>query len=158
MWVWIKQRIREIRGNALWDLIKATLGVLVALLVLRLIEHYRNTSSDLAVDVSVAIPIGILTGLLIARKKSSVRKSKLFGIAAAGFVLLEACLLIVWWIVRPPSVHRSFASTYELQRNHLGKPQTEAMTDDLLYQASSSTRCSSSFTGVMPGSFYPNRN
>jgi len=137
MWETVKRLLRETRGNALWDLIKATLGVLAAILILRLIEHWRRVPSDLAIDIGVGIPIGILSALLIARKRSPATRPKLFRIVIGGFVVLELCLLAAWWIAGPPRVYTPFAATYELHGNQLlGKPQTEEKTDDIVYQGS----------------------
>ena len=140
MWEWIKRIIHEIRGNALWDLIKATVGVGAAFLIFRLYKHYADVPSDFVIDVAVALPVGALVVLLLrsqrTKSRSAIRRRVIFWIAIALTVLLELCLLIVWWSVRPPSVYRPFTAMYELHRNQLGKPQTEEKTDDLVYQGS----------------------
>ena len=103
-------------------------------------KHYADVPSDFVIDVAVALPVGALVVLLLrsqrTKSRSAIRRRVIFWIAIALTVLLELCLLIVWWSVRPPSVYRPFTAMYELHRNQLGKPQTEEKTDDLVYQGS----------------------
>lgn len=133
---WVKQYIREVRGNALWDIAKFLFFTFIVGFGLRLIEHYRNVPSDILIDAIIALVIVLLGYLFVLKKQSgsvvaSVKRKLILVVVVVSIIL---ALLIGWW-ASIPGVYRPFVEAYDDNKDRLGKPLARARQKNFVYGA-----------------------